>query len=123
MTEKRHFERVKFVEQASVQVGKSTLPCKLIDISLKGSLLQFTEGDIPELNTDQDCLISLQLEGSDIVLEFHASATHCQQNTIGFHFTSMDSDSMLHLRRLLELNTGDTEEIDRELSYMLKGLG
>ena len=122
MTEKRHFERVKFVEQASVQVGESTLPCKLIDISLKGSLLQFTDGNVPELDPDQDCLISLQLEGSEIVLEFHASATHSQQNTIGFYFTSMDSDSMMHLRRLLELNIGDTKEIDRELSYMIKGL-
>lgn len=122
MTEKRHYERVNFVEQAHVQIGESTLPCNLTDISLKGSLLQFSAGNIPEISPDQDCVISLQLEGSDIVLQFHASATHSQHNTIGFCFTSMDSDSMTHLRRLLELNTGDTEEIDRELSYMIKKL-
>jgi hypothetical protein len=41
---------------------------------------------------------------------------------VGFHFTEIDADSMAHLRRLLELNTGDAGEIERELERMVEDM-
>ncbi len=120
MAEKRHYERVNFVEQAQVHCGDTSYSCMVVDISLKGSLLEFPQQSVPQLCTDQHCEISLHLAGSDIVLRFEALATHTHLHTIGFQFKSMDPESMTHLRRLLELNTGDPEEIDRELNYMMK---
>lgn len=120
MTEKRHYERVSFVEQAQVHCGDNSYPCMVIDLSLKGTLVEFTQQSVPKLCQDQQCEISLQLEGSDITLRFEATATHTHLHTIGFKFERMDSDSMTHLRRLLELNTGNPEEIDREINYMMK---
>ena len=120
MTEKRHYERVNFVEKAQVQCSGNEYPCMVIDISLKGCLLEFAQENFEQLCPDQSYKIILQLEGSDICLRFTADKTHSHQHTMGFHFSSMDAESMTHLRRLLELNTGDPEEIDRELHYMMK---
>lgn len=117
MSEKRHYARVDFIEQATLNCDGTITNVTLLDISLKGALLQCVAPF--KIEPDIDCIISLQLEGSDITLEFTAHATHVHQKTIGFQFTSMDSDSMTHLRRLLELNTGNPDEIDRELSYMI----
>ncbi|MCD6526929.1 MAG: PilZ domain-containing protein [Desulfuromonas sp.] len=118
MSEKRHYARVDFIEQATLCCNGTTYNVTLVDISLKGALLQCSAPITVE--PDIDCTISLQLEGSDIILQFIAHAAHLHQDTIGFQFTSMDSGSMSHLRRLLELNTGNPDEIDRELSYMVR---
>lgn len=122
MAEKRHYERVRFVERAHVNCGDTIYPCMIVDLSLKGSLLELDQQSIPPLDTDQLCEISLHLAGNTIVLRFEAVATHSHLNTIGFQFKSMDTESMTHLRRLLELNTGDPEEIDREIHYMMEQL-
>jgi hypothetical protein len=92
-----------------------------MDISLKGVLLQFSSDSLPQLASDQEVTIIMALEGRDIFLEFQAKASHFNDNTIGFCFTTMDSDSITHLRRLLELNSGNPAEIDRELTFMVNG--
>lgn len=119
MSEKRHFTRVDFVEQASLCCNNFTTAVNLVDISLKGALLQLSS-PLPIKASETEGVITLHLEGSDIILTFHARAAHVHEKTVGFEFTTMDSDSMIHLRRLLELNTGDPEEIDRELCYMIQ---
>lgn len=120
MSEKRHYERVNFVEKAQVHCSGNSYPCMVIDISLKGCLLEFAQENFEKLCPDQRYEIVLQLEGSDIKLSFEAEKTHSHLRTMGFQFKSMNAESMTHLRRLLELNTGDPEEIDRELHYMMK---
>lgn len=120
MTEKRHFERVNFIERVDIQWGENTRHCQLLDISLHGALLQLPEAAQPIDPSSPAYNLSLHLAGSPIVLHFQAKAVHFHANTIGFEFTTMDCDSMAHLRRLLELNTGNPEEIDRELLHMIK---
>jgi len=119
MSDKRNYARVQFVEKAQVKYAGSTVECCVLDISLKGVLLQFSTESLPDISEKQEVVILMELAGSDICLEFHAHASHFDDHTIGFCFTTMDSESITHLRRLLELNTGDPEEIDRELSYMV----
>jgi len=41
---------------------------------------------------------------------------HINNNTAGFCFEYIDLDSISHLRRLVELNVGDTTILNRELS-------
>ncbi len=119
MPDKRNYARVQFVENAQVNCAGAVIDCRVLDIALKGVLLQFPPESVPQLTSDQEVTIIIALEGRDLFLEFQAYATHFNDSTIGFRFTSMDSDSITHLRRLLELNSGDPEEIYRELSYMI----
>jgi hypothetical protein len=43
---------------------------------------------------------------------------HRELNYVGFRFELIDAESMAHLRRLLELNTGQADEIGHELSFL-----
>jgi len=43
---------------------------------------------------------------------------HCAGRHLGVHWTEIDVDSLVLLRRLMELNTGDAEEIERELGQI-----
>ncbi len=119
MNEKRHYARVNFVEQAHLHYAGHPCEVTLHDISLKGALLEAAQPVDGKL-VGAPCHLSLCLADSSIVLEFDAQVAHAQGTTMGVTFTSMDSDSITHLRRLLELNTGNPDEIDRELSYMVQ---
>lgn len=119
MNEKRHYARVNFVEQAHLQYADQSREVTLHDISLKGALIELAQPVANDL-TGSACHLSLRLADSSIVLYFDAQVAHAEGTAMGMTFTGMDSDSITHLRRLLELNTGNPEEIDRELSYMVQ---
>ena len=44
---------------------------------------------------------------------------HCHGRLAGLVCTSIDLDSITHLRRLVELNLGDPDLLDRELSALI----
>jgi hypothetical protein len=46
--------------------------------------------------------------------------THEDPGQLGFVCQYIDLDSISHLRRLIELNLGDQEELDRELAALLE---
>jgi len=119
MNEKRHYARVNFVEQAHLNYAGQLLEVTLHDISLKGALLELPQ-PLESCQNGSSCHLALRLADSSIVLDFDSEIAHIHDTTMGVTFTAMDSDSMTHLRRLLELNTGDPDEIDRELSYMVQ---
>ncbi|SDE23345.1 PilZ domain-containing protein [Desulfuromonas thiophila] len=116
MPEKRHFQRVPFIEQVHLCHEQQHLQGKLLDISLKGLLVELES--LPPQVQPPHWQVSLRLAG-DLRLTFTAEVRHCHDRTLGLAFTRMDADSMTHLRRLLELNSGDAEEIERELEWMI----
>jgi hypothetical protein len=50
------------------------------------------------------------------------SIVHLDRQHVGIACDSMDLTSLTRLRRLIELNTGDAELMDRELSHLF-GVG
>jgi len=118
MSEQRHFLRVPFHSHSVVRCLHQGHDAELLDISLRGALFRITSApDIP-LNTL--CDLTIDFSGSDIRLQFTAELVHHEVSTYGFRLGTTDLDSFTHLRRLLELNTGDPAEIDRELFEWLK---
>ena len=118
MDEKRKFQRVPFATVTEINCDKNKYKGELFDISLQGALVQ-GKGDIP-LEKGDSCELSIHLLDSEITLQFDANLVHRQENKFGFKFTSEDTETMMHLRRLLELNIGSSEVIDREISFWLK---
>lgn len=116
MTNKRRFGRIAFGTDISIEYKGKTYPGNLQDIAMKGALLHFDE--LPPIKMNDSCQLSIQLVNSDIVLHFKAEAIHFHQEAIGFKFTETDLDTMAHLRRLLELNTGDPEKVEQEISFL-----
>ncbi|MGC9518883.1 MAG: PilZ domain-containing protein [Desulfuromonadaceae bacterium] len=121
MEEKRRYERVHFVEDIEIIHGDKRYRGVITDISMKGVLIKLEEIP-PEVSSDA-WLIRLPLSDEvKIVVQARPSHIDYAQHTVGFHFTEIDADSMAHLRRLLELNTGDAGEIERELERMVEDM-
>lgn len=110
--DKRRYHRIFYDTQARLSCDESTLPCRIVDLSLKGCLLRFEDpwqGDLEKIYTltfslSDDCAISMAI-----------SISHIVDNTAGFKCEHIDIDSITHLRRLVELNLGDSELLERDL--------
>ncbi len=117
MTEQRHYQRIGFRTEASIITSEATYACHLIDLALQGALFQ-CEAETP-LAVGQKARLHIYLPDSDISLNFTAEMIHKHERFCGFLFLTEDVDTLVHLRRLLELNIGDTEKTDQEFSNWL----
>lgn len=113
----RRFQRVPFQAETSVSVDESRWQCTLLNIALKGALL---ESDELALEPGAICQMSVRLPGTEISLHFRARLLHHQQNQYGFKFIDVDLQTLIHLRKLIELNTGDGDVIRDELMAWLE---
>ncbi|MCX7179327.1 MAG: PilZ domain-containing protein [Proteobacteria bacterium] len=89
---------------------------ELLDISLKGALLEMTS-DWPGV-LGAKCQVQLDLgEGVSIVMR--ATVAHLEGTKMGVRCDNLELDSITHLRRLVELNAGDPSLLERELPALL----
>ena len=116
--QKRQFTRVPF--DADIRLVKDSgeaWDSRLYDISLKGALIatpnnwQGERGD--------EFLLEVFLAGEEIKIDMNVSVAHVGDGRIGFHCEFIDIDSISHLHRLMELNMGDEEQLEREISDMI----
>ncbi len=111
--DKRHFHRILYAADALLSGPELNLPCRVIDLSLKGCLLQF---DSAWNAASEDILYTLRLKLSDNVeITMQLSVSHVIDNEVGFKCEHIDIDSISELRRLLELNLGDSTLLERDL--------
>ncbi len=114
--ERRKFSRILFDAHVELAQGEFHWRASLLDISLKGLLLQQT---LPmEVNHTQPILVKILLSDSTCIA-MSVMLAHQHQNQTGLMCTSIDIDSVSHLRRLIELNLGDASAAERELSELI----
>ncbi|HKL27093.1 MAG TPA: PilZ domain-containing protein [Desulfuromonadales bacterium] len=116
MTERR-FQRVPFQAETSIATDDSAWQCTLLNIALKGALV---ESDRLLIEPGTICQVSVRLPETDILLNFRARLLHRQANRFGFKFIDIDLQTLTHLRKLIELNTGDGDGIRDELMAWLE---
>ncbi|MCK4842096.1 MAG: PilZ domain-containing protein [Methylococcales bacterium] len=108
----RHFHRIFYNSDVILKGESKSIPCKLIDISLKGCLLRFDEPWTEPLER----LYTLELQLSeDRFIYMQVSVSHVINCNAGFKCEHIDIDSISQLRRLVELNLGDSEMLERDL--------
>ena len=115
--DKRRFLRVPFESEVLLSNDRSSWSCHLLDISLKGVLITCPDNWVAELQ-DQFQLL-LILEPSDISIRMETSVAHMEDDRVGLICQHIDIDSISHLRRLLELNAGNSEILEREISELI----
>lgn len=96
----------------------------MLDISLKGVLLQLPAGHPPQVG--MPCLVKLPLGAgapSDIVISMAGELTHVEGAHAGVLCRSIDIESITHLRRLIEVNLGDPLASERELKALIAAAG
>lgn len=117
--DERRFRRVPFVTEVQLVAGSRCCCCRLLDIAMKGALLECKEPWGLPIGSRADLTISLP--DSTITLAFDAELVHHEGDHLGFQFLHEDLETFTHLRTLLELNSGDPEGVRSELLAWLKG--
>lgn len=114
--ERRQFTRFPFDGTVSFDYQGTSYQCDLIDISLQGALMEMKDewvlGRVPNIDFD------LQLNDHAVEVKFKGSIVHVKGSQIGINCEHIDIDSASHLKRLVELNLGDSLLLARELSAM-----
>lgn len=113
--QRRQFSRIHFDACALLSVGSRTVDCELIDLSLRGALVLCDE-DYPKVGDSSRLELTLNDE-RQIAIE--GTIAHREGRRVGIHCERIDLDSMTHLRRIVELNTGDESLLNRELGALL----
>lgn len=115
--ERRQFTRFPFDGQITFIHEGKTFQAELIDISLKGALIEFPEawavGRVDNLD------FSVFIHEQSIEIKFSGSIVHIEGKQVGISCEHIDIDSASHLKRLVELNLGDSLLLARELNAML----
>lgn len=117
----RQFSRVPFFAQVSLQWGGQTMPVELLDIALKGALMRTATPLTAPLDTP--CRLVLPLADGGEAIEMGGKVVHLEGCNMGMTCEDIDLQSLTQLRRLLELNTGDADLMDRELAQLFAKAG
>ena len=115
-SEHRRFTRIPFNARVTLQQGSMVWHTELIDVSMKGVLTKTPDGW--QENASGTFILDLNLENSSIDIRMEVAVAHEEDGRVGFLCEHIDLDSITHLRRLVELNLGDTELLTRELSAL-----
>jgi len=115
--ERRRFKRIAFDATTFLRQGDHTWPVKLLDLSLKGLLIERPEPWLGD--PGQPFKVDIQLGDEEHVL-MDSHLAHDDHGQLGFECQHIELDSVSYLRRVIELNLGDQEELERELGALLE---
>ena len=96
-----------------MQCGDMEWSCNLLDISLKGMLVE--PPDDLDIDINNPCALALFL-GEDAAIHTRVKIAYVKDGLWGLQWLHIDVDGLQHLRRLLELNLNDPSLLERELA-------
>jgi PilZ domain len=111
--EQRRFTRIPFDATAVLTRGSRRWESTMMDVSLKGVLVARPENW--DILPGEGLTLELEVEGHDVVITMRTVVAHVEADRVGLRCEHIDIDSITHLRRLVELNLGNEEQLQREL--------
>ncbi|MDP5146118.1 PilZ domain-containing protein [Shewanella sp. ULN5] len=118
MDERRKFSRILFDANAYLAQDDSTWRTTILDLSLNGALVQIPENFTGAQNSQ--IILEFVLPDSDVELVMHTEVVHKTSEHLGLRCLHIDVESISHLRRIIELNLGDAELLNRELEMLIQ---
>jgi hypothetical protein len=115
--ERRHFNRVVFNTTATFYVDKKKVQCQIIDVSIQGVLLKLLEDNEVEVGAEYQ--LDIPLGDRKEIISLELELMHQNERTLGLMCTHIDLESITHLRRLVELNLGDSELLERNFGALI----
>lgn len=116
--DKRRFHRVGHDARATLTSHGKAWACVVEDLSLKGCMVRLAE-EWP-VDAAQHYGLSIHLTYS-IHIDMEVVLAHQEGVQVGFRCISIDADSATKLRRLVELNLGDSALLERDLHELVLG--
>ena len=115
--ERRRFSRITFHRPAELEALGERVSCELLDVSLKGALFEVPAS--ARARVGQPATLTIRLDAGDAVIRMLGEVVHREGRQVGLRCKEIDIESIAHLRRLVELNLGDEELLERELSALI----
>lgn len=116
-SDRRRFRRIAFDARTTIAQDGWNWPVQLVDLSLKGLLVQ--RPDDWQGNRAEAFDVDIRLD-PQAHIKMQVKLAHDEHGQLGFVCEHIDLESISHLRRLIELNLGDQEELERELGALLQ---
>lgn len=113
----RRFKRITFHRPAVLDLHTLRAECEVLDVSLKGALVEVGPTVRPKVG--DTCSLVIRLDGGDSVVRMDGEVAHVHGSHVGVKADEMELESVEHLRRLVEVNLGDEEELHRELAALV----
>ncbi len=113
--ERRQYHRSPFIADVVLRHNDQQWSCGLEDISLKGMLIAAPESIQAEM--DETYEIELVL-GESATISMQAKISHINNSHWGMQWDNIDLEGLTHLRRLLELNMEDPQQMHREMAEL-----
>lgn len=114
--EHRRFARVIFNHTARLTIAGHEHACEVVDLSLKGALLRTASG---EFSPGENCRLDLVLDDGEHCVRMDGVIAHCTARLVGLACQSIDLESATLMRRLVELNLGDPDLLEREIHALV----
>ena len=118
--QRRVFTRIPFKTQAQLNTFPGKYHCDLVDISLKGALVQMSADWQGKVKMGDVCNLSVKLGEMERSINMAGEIAHIEGSHLGIRCMEIDLDSITNLRRLIELNLGDEAMLGRELVAMVR---
>jgi len=123
---KRRFQRIPFDAQITLSLESSPekpITGILQDISLKGALIAVSES-FKAIEVGKRGELVVRPDQGDIELKLTVDVAYAldERHAYGLNVISFDIESAAHLRRLVEVNLGNEESLQRELSNLINAM-
>jgi hypothetical protein len=89
---------------------------ELVNLSLKGCLLENTEDHSLEVGQEVAVTIHLELQAPELDVRVKGRIVRADQTTVAVEFSEVELDSFRHLFGLVQYNAPEPEAIEQELS-------
>ncbi|HRE17503.1 MAG TPA: PilZ domain-containing protein [Rhodocyclaceae bacterium] len=114
--ERRRFSRILFNASAQLLLPSGELAVDVLDLSLKGAMVRPQTPAYVQMGTHG--LLKIRLDDTASTIRMEITIVHHQGDLYGLACREIDLDSMTHLRRLIELNLGDEDLLNREIQTL-----
>jgi PilZ domain len=115
-SKRRFFWRTTFESPAKLVTPEGEFEARVLDISLKGALLEIPAAWPAQRGIKCQLFINLN---ADTEIAMWCTAMHVEGLHVGLRCDNLDLDSITHLRRLVELNVGDPNILERDLASLI----
>jgi hypothetical protein len=113
--ERRRFQRIQFDADTRLLQGECHWNVELCDVSMRGVLVECP----PDWDGDPEQPFIAEIDLSEALkIRMEVVLQRTDEGLLGFACEHIDLDSISHLRRLIELNLGDEQLMERELTML-----
>ena len=113
----RRFSRITYHRPAVLDLKSARAECEVLDVSLKGALVEV--GATVQPRVGDTCALLIRLDSGGAQIRMDGEVVHVHGQRVGVKCDELDLESIAHLRRLVELNVADDSVVQGELAALV----